>query len=264
MISNFRTKSAFTLIELLVVIAIIAILAAILFPVFARARENARRSSCMSNMKQIGLGLIQYTQDYDEKYPSGQDNFRGRGWAGQCLPYIKSAQIFQCPSDTKSPNANPQISYAYNSAIVYKIGTWGGPSIAAFNATALTVMAMEVTNVTWDPATDVSGTAYSPVGDGYNGSNDIIPGGTRYATGIMASSGSTPTALGDYDAATGRHLDTSNWLFVDGHVKSLRGDKISAGLAAPSSTTVASGPTGTYNAAGTDALAGLAGTMSPI
>src|SRR5687768_5924591 len=59
----------FTLIELLVVIAIIAILAAILFPVFARARENARRSSCQSNLKQIGLGFAQYTQDYDEKMP---------------------------------------------------------------------------------------------------------------------------------------------------------------------------------------------------
>ena len=68
MISNFRRKSAFTLIELLVVIAIIAILAAILFPVFARARENARRSSCQSNLKQIGLGQLQYVQDYDEKY----------------------------------------------------------------------------------------------------------------------------------------------------------------------------------------------------
>src|SRR4028118_675254 len=60
----------FTLIELLVVIAIIAILAAILFPVFSRARENARRASCMSNLKQIGLGVMQYVQDYDERYPS--------------------------------------------------------------------------------------------------------------------------------------------------------------------------------------------------
>lgn len=68
--SSKSTGKGFTLIELLVVIAIIAILAAILFPVFARARENARRSSCMSNMKQIGLGLMQYTQDYDEKLPT--------------------------------------------------------------------------------------------------------------------------------------------------------------------------------------------------
>ena len=113
MTSNFRTKSAFTLIELLVVIAIIAILAAILFPVFARARENARRSSCMSNMKQLGLGVLQYTQDYDEKYPSGTNGTRGRGWAGQIFPYVKSAQIYVCPSDTKPNNTfNPQISYS--------------------------------------------------------------------------------------------------------------------------------------------------------
>ncbi len=66
---NQSRFSAFTLIELLVVIAIIAILAAILFPVFARARENARRSSCSSNLKQLGLALAQYTQDYDGSYP---------------------------------------------------------------------------------------------------------------------------------------------------------------------------------------------------
>ena len=66
---NIKNTKGFTLIELLVVIAIIAILAAILFPVFARARENARRTSCLNNMKQIGLGFMQYTQDYDEKYP---------------------------------------------------------------------------------------------------------------------------------------------------------------------------------------------------
>ncbi len=104
---TFEKKvSGFTLIELLVVIAIIAILAAILFPVFARARENARRASCQSNLKQIGLGILQYTQDYDEKYPSGTTTVggaRGIGWAGQCLPYIKSTQVFVCPSDTKRP-----------------------------------------------------------------------------------------------------------------------------------------------------------------
>src|SRR5687767_15572732 len=70
-----RTKSAFTLIELLVVIAIIALLAAILFPVFARARENARRSSCANNLKQIGLGFAQYNQDNDGKFPMTRINW---------------------------------------------------------------------------------------------------------------------------------------------------------------------------------------------
>ncbi len=255
--ASHNGRSAFTLIELLVVIAIIAILAAILFPVFARARENARRSSCQSNMKQIGLGLLQYTQDYDEKFPQGQDTSkRGRGWAGAALPYIKSAQIFVCPSDTKTPNANPQISYAFNTAITFPINGYNSPSIAAFNATSLTVMCFEATNVTWDPKTDAEIT-YSPAGDGYNG--DIVSG-ARYATGYMADKGG---GTSNYDDPKGRHLETSNWLFVDGHVKSMRGDKISAGLAAPTSTTAASGGGGPYNAAGTD-VPGYAGTMSPV
>src|SRR4028119_122023 len=94
-------RAGFTLIELLVVIAIIAILASILFPVFARARENARRSSCQSNLKQIGLGLLQYTQDYDEKIVNGENNnetgFTTR-WMDRIQPYVKSDQLFMCPS----------------------------------------------------------------------------------------------------------------------------------------------------------------------
>lgn len=133
---NLR-KSAFTLIELLVVIAIIAILAAILFPVFARARENARRASCMSNLKQIGLGTMMYVQDYDERYPlaivgdigntgankiSGSpyctgmpcgvfdvDDGHAQGGSGYIMswmdllqPYTKSVQVFYCPSQQHS------------------------------------------------------------------------------------------------------------------------------------------------------------------
>ncbi len=89
-------RRGFTLIELLVVIAIIAILAAILFPVFARAREKARQTSCLSNLKQIGLGFLMYSQDYDEKL------FGARlpldGWTGAVMPYVKNEQIFTCPS----------------------------------------------------------------------------------------------------------------------------------------------------------------------
>src|SRR5688500_12861258 len=91
-------KRGFTLIELLVVIAIIALLAAILFPVFARARENARKSSCQNNLKQIGLGIKQYVQDYDEMYPM-RGNAIGN-WQQQIFPYIKTTQLFACPSNT--------------------------------------------------------------------------------------------------------------------------------------------------------------------
>ncbi len=89
-------RRGFTLIELLVVIAIIAILAAILFPVFARAREKARQSSCLSNIKQIGLAVMSYCQDYDEMYP--YYNQYGAYWPGRLVPYIKNTQIFACPS----------------------------------------------------------------------------------------------------------------------------------------------------------------------
>jgi prepilin-type N-terminal cleavage/methylation domain-containing protein/prepilin-type processing-associated H-X9-DG protein len=103
-----RRTAGFTLIELLVVIAIIAILAAILFPVFARAREKARQASCTSNLKQIALGGLMYAQDYDETLPG-----HGCGWnepwgvtgraetcyAAKIYPYIKNYQIFTCPSD---------------------------------------------------------------------------------------------------------------------------------------------------------------------
>ena len=109
------SRRAFTLIELLVVIAIIALLAAILFPVFARARENARRSACASNLKQIGLGVLQYIQDYDEVLPTNDNdslqvgfnradtisnyaNNPGINWMKGVQPYIKNWQVYLCPS----------------------------------------------------------------------------------------------------------------------------------------------------------------------
>ena len=153
-------RNAFTLIELLVTIAIIAILAAILFPVFARARENARRSSCLSNMKQIGLGMMMYTQDYDERYPlpmwedpstytstasgssghtfikqspvnpgtpAGKYEFSPGsgfghyyGWMDFIFPYVKSVQLFTCPSYSvrvSSQQRSSTPSYGYNGSI---------------------------------------------------------------------------------------------------------------------------------------------------
>src|SRR5215218_8331777 len=96
-------KRGFTLIELLVVIAIIAILAAILFPVFARARENARKTSCMNNCKQMGIAFLQYAQDYDEMLPCGYSaGPPARDWSNDVTPYLKSTQVQQCPSTKRA------------------------------------------------------------------------------------------------------------------------------------------------------------------
>ena len=92
-------RSGFTLIELLVVIAIIAILAAILFPVFARARAKAHANTCLSNVKQLTLGVLMYANDYDERFPGAMTGWAyGPTWKGQIYPYVKNAQLFQCPS----------------------------------------------------------------------------------------------------------------------------------------------------------------------
>ena len=108
----------FTLLELLVVVAIIAGLAASLFPVFTQAREKARRASCLSNMKQIGLGLAQYTQDYDEAFPLVSFATPDDSWTTSMQPYVKSRQILRCPSDASARwNGTPPVhttSYGFN------------------------------------------------------------------------------------------------------------------------------------------------------
>jgi len=146
---NSSRKIGFTLIELLVVIAIIAILAAILFPVFATAREKARQTSCSSNLKQLGLGMLQYCQDYDDRYPGNICNYAnqtgtcteicgwlyltpGMGWSCETYPYVKSTGIYTCPDDPQinthvSPSSGLyNVSYAVNEQIYDTNPTYGG------------------------------------------------------------------------------------------------------------------------------------------
>ena len=211
-------KRGFTLIELLVVIAIIAILAAILFPVFGRARENARRSSCQSNLKQIGLGFAQYTQDYDERLPNSQDgggtptaapnaswNYFNSGKfdmsLGSIYPYVKSTQIFSCPSDTAGQANNN--SYAGNACAFSQTATTIAPYTANFR-TGLALAQFEDTSKWMLLAEEGSPTVNSSTtDDGYL----------------------TMGAGNDFSA---RHLDGSNLAFMDGHVKWYRVDKIKA------------------------------------
>jgi prepilin-type N-terminal cleavage/methylation domain-containing protein/prepilin-type processing-associated H-X9-DG protein len=186
-----RTNFGFTLIELLVVIAIIAILASILFPVFARARENARRSSCSSNLKQIGLGIMQYIQDYDEKVPACKAN--GASGAMYLMdridPYVKSRQVYVCPSDVN----NKIFSYGYN--YIYLAVTPSQPaSIASITSVAQTVM------LTDKLGNDGSDWVYSP---------------QYYSAGPP------------YGEIGLRHLDGTNVAWVDGHVKWQKIDAIS-------------------------------------
>jgi prepilin-type N-terminal cleavage/methylation domain-containing protein/prepilin-type processing-associated H-X9-DG protein len=201
-------KKGFTLIELLVVIAIIAILAAILFPVFARARENARRASCQSNLKQMGLGLMQYTQDYDEKFPTTSITLAGPTyvrWSGMIQPYIKSTQLFICPSDTGSYNQT-NIGNGSSEGMSYGYSTY-------FNSSSNVAQASMV-----KPAETIvfgDGTSYvvkPAAADPFTGSAS-----TQYPGLVWNSNENESSRPVRY-----RHLEMANFAFADGHVKAMR------------------------------------------
>ncbi len=225
------TRTGFTLIEILVVIAIISLLAAILFPVFARARENARRASCQSNLKQVALGMLQYVQDYDETFPLTSvngaansfspiwnPNVDGKplGWADAMQTYFKSNQLLQCPSEpsagqSSNPNAAGYTDYWYNSRLgltAYNSVTGYGPG---FKVSALAYAANTVMSGDGDgrrARLNTNGTNYDDVQQ-FNGAPAAS---TTSIIGLVASE------------ATQRHLDGANYAFCDGHVKWLKGD----------------------------------------
>jgi prepilin-type N-terminal cleavage/methylation domain-containing protein len=190
-------KSGFTLIELLVVIAIIAILAAILFPVFARARENARRASCQSNLKQIGLGITQYVQDYDERMPLYDGgNAATTGWAKAVYPYTKSYQLLKCPSTLYRPDNFPN---------GWGLGTGSTYNDYGFN---IYLHAINIASVEFPTSIDL----LSFRGDGqcdlscFNDGTKSLP-----------------------FASMQRHFEGDNYAFIDGHVKWFKQGKVLSG-----------------------------------
>lgn len=221
----------FTLIELLIVISIIALLAAILFPVFARARESARRAACQSNLKQIGMGVMQYTQDYDEMYPAQTENngvnyyadTSAAGWAENWIwntqPYIRSWQVFRCPSLADTPDAatrpagNSATGYFGNGILFRQFGL----NQTAVSETASIIMAHEyilATNRSYlRPTSD--GAAVGKFREPMNETWDEI------------------------------HFEGANLLFADGHVKWRKATTIGYaefGLTNPSAAAPDKGP----------------------
>ena len=238
-------RGGFTLIELLVVIAIIAILASILFPVFGRARENARRASCQSNLKQMGLGLMQYAQDNSERLPVACTGAVADGtctagtdavWMSTIQPYVKSTQIFECPSadfdgaeftlgNATGYQANTGYtlagSYAMNATFYDSVAVGGrGPGAAG------AVGGMKLSSLN-----DPSGTLWVGDGDG----SPLVSFTTVPA--VIEDDGNGFRFLGngaagaaaynaDHGAWIERHLSTCDFLYADGHVKSIGLDAV--------------------------------------
>jgi prepilin-type N-terminal cleavage/methylation domain-containing protein/prepilin-type processing-associated H-X9-DG protein len=195
------TKRGFTLIELLVVIAIIAILAAILFPVFAKAREKARQSSCLSNHKQLVLGFLQYVQDYDEVFPQAGNlahdlavwpngTTGANYWITRIYPYVKNAQVYNCPSAsaiwaTGGPTGATPIGYNV---------AGGGPQLASL------------------------GTIVNPAQTALIGDTEGASSYTFFNT-YQSNRGLSP-----------RHNDGGNIGFIDGHCKWVKFGRDGAGI----------------------------------
>jgi prepilin-type N-terminal cleavage/methylation domain-containing protein/prepilin-type processing-associated H-X9-DG protein len=204
MFHNRVAKRAFTLIELLVVIAIIAILAAILFPVFAQARETARKASCQSNLKQLGTAWMMYAQDNDETTNNNTWNGGDVGWENQIFgerlqPYVKNYAVLKCPSDGLPWSAQDMQDRFPNGPFVTLVGSYAHASYGVWKLA--TIAAPADFFVMWDASAN-----------GGQGPNIWI--GTETVTGAFQ--------WGRPYGFSSRHQNQINMVFGDGHVKTMR------------------------------------------
>jgi len=239
--------SGFTLIELLVVIAIIAILAAILFPVFAKVREKARAISCLSNEKQIGLGLIQYSQDYDEMLTKawyGNNGYQASDpnqanpkykWMDAILPYVKSTQVFHCPDfndDLGIGTTGVYVPYqqlggvddthygSYSLNAAYWDGNLNDNGVSSPGASP-----MGVTSVTLPSLSHPATTAWIADGEGSYQFDWPNTNPTVVTKGDLHIWGSNSRQDG---SCVDRHTGVINVIWCDGHAKSIRLDTLMA------------------------------------
>lgn len=239
-----RTKRAFTLIELLVVIAIIAILAAILFPVFARAREQARKASCQSNLKQIGLGVMQYVQDNDEVYPVARNDRLPAGktlWHQAIEPYVKSTQLFVCPTAGPVPGSGSSGGYSLNfcgirtpdtnvnMTAVRNIGNGFGYYAGSATGTGTVWCTPSGTGPASMPMVQEAANtifAADPASNGYNSNGLYLVGylGPSYIP--VLHGGQVGPFYGKNPVVAVEPGGGGNYLFADGHVKFMQASQV--------------------------------------
>ena len=252
-------RRGFTLIELLVVIAIIAILAAILFPVFAQAREKARGASCLSNLKQMGLAWMMYAQDYDEMYPTaapGGDSNWGRcvdmkdrgsfgGWIGNLLvPYSKNVNIFTCPSNPQLSNVNTGNGCAGGNGTdaAGALAKYGIPFVwtsYGYNYDSLWNQSMSSVNrpaeliAIYDAISAWTDCPYAQPGSCGIWAERDIPAFLKKMGMPLAPGMTDPNKPGEwvgaYVSRVAPHNNTVNYLFADGHAKTSRWDRLTWG-----------------------------------